>query len=75
MNWLKYFHTPKTFLQKGFLERSTWIGILIICGWLYHKEINQLIINVFNNPALPTRLIDLMATGAGIIIAGWKEKK
>jgi hypothetical protein len=40
---MKCFHSIKSFLTHGYKERSTLIGVIILFGWVYHKEINQLV--------------------------------
>jgi len=72
---MKCFHSIKSFLTHGYKERSTLIGVIILFGWIYHKEINQLVINVLTSPELVTKVIDgLVTLLAGLAII-YKQKK
>jgi hypothetical protein len=72
---MKCFHNIKSFLTHGYKERSTLIGIAVLFGWVYHKEINQLVINILTSPELVTKVIDgLVTLFAGLAII-YKQKK
>lgn len=69
------FHTIKSFIKSGFKERSTWVGIsIILFGIFYHKEINQLIINILGSNELVTSIIDTLATFVGALLIAHKDK-
>jgi hypothetical protein len=71
---LKKLHSFDTFIKFGLREKSTWIGILLLFGWVYHKEIDALITRVLTSNELATYLINGVATAIGLLAMAIKKK-
>ncbi len=80
------FHTPKSFIKHGLKEKSTYIGIAILCGWFFFKDIHDLIHNILVNPMLANslvrgantfldKIVDVLATIAGGAIIAWYSSR
>ena len=57
-------HNITSFFEHGIKEKSTWIGIAILFGWLFHDGIHTLINNILINPFLANSI----SRGIGTII-------
>lgn len=71
----KYFHNSNSFIPQAFHEFSTYIGIIILFGWIYHQELNQLIINILTSNQLLTNIINGLATLGGLLLIMFKQNK
>lgn len=57
------FHTPGSFLKFGWKQPSTWIGIFLLCWFVYsfYGDIHTLIHNIL----IDTGLVEKIITGIG----------
>lgn len=70
------FHNITSFIANGLKEWTTYLGIIVLLfGWWYHKEINQLIIGVLTSPELIIKIIDGLASVSGVLFIFYKQKK
>ena len=70
------FHNIKSFIAHGLKEWTTYLGIgLLLFGWTYHKEINQLIINVLSSPELISKVVDGLVSLCATLFIIYKHKK
>jgi hypothetical protein len=61
-------------LKPLITHRNKIISVIIMFGWVYYKEINQLIINVLTSPELVVKIINgLVTLFAGLYY--FKKKK
>jgi len=65
---MKYFHDLNSFIKEGWKQPSTWLGIIILFGWIYNKEIDKLIIEVLTSSQLITYCVNGVATLAGALL-------
>ena len=56
----KYLHTFDSFVKNAWKEPSTWIGVALLCGWLYHNEIHALVKNVLSSKELLTGIVTII---------------
>ena len=68
-------HSLNSFIEKGLKEYTTWIGFIILFGWIFHKEIHQLIVNVLSSPEFIAKVIDGISTLMGFLFILWKMSK
>jgi predicted nucleic acid-binding Zn finger protein len=54
-------HTLKSFIKRGWCECSTWVGGILLFGWVYHNEIHALIHKILTSDKLSDQLIDTIA--------------
>ena len=67
-------HNFTSFIKQGLKEWTTWLGIaLVVFGWFYYKEINQLIKNVLTSPEMTTKIIDGLSTAFGTYLIIYKQ--
>ena len=69
------FHSLNSFITKGLKEYTTWIGIVILFGWIFSKEIHQLISNILTSHELSIRIVDGLSTLIAFLFILFKHKK
>ena len=74
-NLKKYFHSIGSFIEGGYKDAYSIIGYIMLFGWIYHHEIDQLIKTILGSDKLATSLINIITTGIGALLVMIKKDK
>jgi hypothetical protein len=61
-------HTINSFIRNGWREPTTWIGLVLLFGWVYHSEIHQLIKNILTSDKLSEQLVTTVSHALDTIV-------